>query len=412
MQRHIGMTNKFIKLIAGLALVLIVAFYWVGKSSPSFQGIDIPDFAILLQLILGLAGAARVIIGQQRFNLSEIFFAVTLSAIPIIGNVAEIIFYAAPSSKWSGFIDDNLLNSNNWMGFRSPITTAIIFLFASSCLASLLSNKIFIASLALGLIPHAVWGAGQFLYLFQPTLLNSLPIKVGGFGVDGFGLHIVRAVGLTTNPFYYSWLFLVSSLSFALTSKDKGAAMVSMIFSFVSLSRAFFVASLPLFLFFFKNKSKYIYIILIIALLSLFFTFFMPDVQIILEKRFATDVSAQVRLQTNILSLTEIERGNYFGIGYSNGFVTDSTYASQLLRSGIPGLILFVCAWLAFFYRLWIVSGRKNEVNLFAFIFFASSFFVGAVESQPGSFVLFTLYWLLKKDFQIKGLGKPPCNGK
>lgn len=382
--------------LVATALVLIIAFYWVGKSPANFRGVSLPDFSFILIMFFAVAGFVQIIKARQGYKLSEILFPVMLVLVPVFGNIAELVLNAKPSSLWSGYIDYSLLDENNWMGFRSPIISAITFAFAARFLAIYLSEKMFVMSLLIGAIPHLIWGVAQFLYLFVPSLLESLPILVGEQVGSDFNLKIVRASGLMLNAFPFAWFFVVLGVSLTLVSRTQGTVITSILLSALSISRAFIAASMPLLLYSLaKGRRSVLAVFVVLTLVA--GIYFGSDLELILDKRLDGDVSSQSRFETNMLSINEIVRGNYFGVGYSHGFFTDSTAASLLLSSGIPGVIFYFLAWTLFFRQLWIVSGYRTEVLFFGMIFFVCSLLVGSVEAQPGLLVLFVLYWVLKK---------------
>jgi hypothetical protein len=383
-------------LIVATSLILIIAFYWVGKSPANFRGMSLPDFAFILIIFFSVLGLYQIFKERQGYEFSEILFPFMLVLVPLFGNIADFILNAKPSSLWLNYIDYNLLDVNNWMGFRSPIISAIIFAFAARYIANCLSEKLFAISLIFGALPHLIWGAAQFLYLFIPFFLESLPILVGE-QVDGnFNLIIVRASGLMLNAFPFAWFFVVLGVSLKLVSRTHGAVVISILISSLSISRAFIVATMPLLLYSLAKGRRSV-IVFFVVLTLVIGIYFGSDLGFILDKRLDGDVSSQSRFATNMLGINEIVNGNYLGVGYSHAFYTDSTAASLLLNSGIPGIFLYFLGWFLFFRRLWIVSGYEAVVKFFGVIFFLCSLLVGSVEAQPGLLILFVLYWVLKK---------------
>ncbi|MEY3788052.1 MAG: hypothetical protein RLZ75_2259 [Pseudomonadota bacterium] len=383
---------------AATAFTFIIIFYWVGKASERFLGINIPDVSFILILIFAVAGIFQMIITRRGLNVNELLFLILLISTPIFGNLAEIILNAQPSSAWIGYIDYKSLTVNNWSGFRSPILSSMIFIFSAKYLASCLNEKKFIVALFIGATPHFIWGIAQFLYMYIPFLLEYLPILVGGENQGNFNLNIVRATGLMTDPFAFSWFFYTVSLSLALISRSYRAAMVSMLISMMSISRSLMLSFAPLFLYF-LTKYKKNSLLTFLGLIFFIAIYFGNEIQLIFDKRIEGDISFQSRYETNLLSLEEIVRGNFFGVGFSFGVYTDSTVATLLFTSGIPGLIFYFSAWFLFYRQFWIISGLQKEVLFFGLGFFINSFLVGTVEAQPGMLVIFVLYWLLKKRF-------------
>lgn len=382
--------------IVATALTLIIALYWVGKSPANFRGVSLPDFSFILIMFFSVAGLVQIFKSHQGYKLTEILFPFMLILVPLFGNIAEFVLNAKPSSSWAGYIDNTLLDVNNLMGFRSPIISVITFTLAARYIANCLSEKMFVMCLLIGAVPHLIWGVAQFLYLFVPSLLESLPILVGEQVGSNFNLIIVRASGLMLNAFPFAWFFIVLGVSLTLVARTRSAVIISILISTLSISRSFIVASMPL-LFYSLAKGRRSVVLVFVALTMVTGIYFGSDLELILDKRLDGDVSSDSRFETNMLSINEIVRGNYFGVGYSHAFYTDSTAASLLLSSGIPGIFLYFLAWLLFFRLLWIVSGYKTEVLFFGMTFFICSLLVGSVEAQPGLLVLFILYWVLKK---------------
>jgi hypothetical protein len=347
-------------------------------------------------MFFSMAGLFQMFKARQGYKWSELLFPFMLVLVPLFGNIAEFALNAKPSSLWFDYIDYSLFEVNNWAGFRSPIICAITFTFAARYIANCLSEKIFAISLLVGALPHLIWGVAQFLYLFIPSFLESLPILVGEQVGSSFNLIIVRASGLMLNAFPFAWFFVVLGISLTLVSRTQGTVIISILISTLSISRAFIVATMPL-LFYNLAKGKRSVVVFFVALTLVTGIYFGSDIEFILDKRLDGDVSSQSRFATNMLSINEIVGGNYLGVGYSHAFYTDSTAASMLLSSGIPGIFLYFLAWLLFFRRLWVVSDYKTEVLFFGLIFFLCSLLVGSVEAQPGLLILFVLYWVLRK---------------
>jgi hypothetical protein len=390
------MYKRIRAIIVASSLILIVALYWVGKSPANFRGASLPDFSFILIMFFSVLGLYQIFKERQGHELSELLFPFMLVLVPLFGNIADFILNAKPSSLWVDYIDYSLLDVNNWMGFRSPIISAVTFAFAARYIANCLSEKLFVISLIFGALPHLIWGAAQFLYLFAPSLLESLPILVGEQVGSDFNLIIVRASGLMLNAFPFAWFFVVLGVSLKLVSRTQGAVIISILISALSISRAFIVATMPLLLYSLAKGRRSV-LAFFVALTLVTGIYFGSDLALILDKRLDGDISSQSRFATNMLSINEIVGGNYLGVGYSHAFYTDSTAASLLLSSGIPGIFLYFLAWFLFFRRLWIVSGYEIEVLFFGMIFFLCSLLVGSVEAQPGLLILFVLYWVLKK---------------
>lgn len=376
---------------AAFAFAFVISFYWVGKLPSNFSGIYLPDFSFIFFLFLAFAGLLQMFLSKISLRRDELFFSILLVSVPLYGNMAEYIFGATASPNWSAYVDVDRLDVNNLLGFRSFILSVVIFLFSARYLASLLNTKLFLIALLVGSMPHILWGVAQVMYVFNPRLIDILPIKVGQECNIDFCLNIVRATGLMGDPFAFSWLFLVIGLSFVLISKSQVKLIVAIIVSFLSISRSFILASIPLLIFSIISRKMILFASLFVF--SCFVLLVGYNALELLSVRFDGDISKESRLATNSLAIHEMLNGNLMGVGFSHSYFTDSTVASLLLSSGLPGLLSYFGAWFFFFRSFWVISGKRIEIILFGAAFVVSSLLVGSVEAQPGLFVLFVLYW-------------------
>jgi hypothetical protein len=144
------------------------------------------------------------------------------------------------------------------------------------------------------------------------------------------------------------------------------------------------------------SKQKLLATLLVpIVMLALYVS--LDDIYSIIELRLGSDGSKESRIEGNILVLQELFAGNIFGVGWLDGYYTDSTIAAILLKSGLLGVVFYISAWAIFYWKLYLYSSKNTYILYFAALFFMSSFLIGSVESHPGSFILFVFYWQQKQ---------------
>lgn len=381
--------------VVSFCLVVIVGWvYWIGKSPLSFEGVAIPDLAMVLLSLCAAAGCLFLVVGKWAFTWQELGFGFFLLMVPLFGMVGGQV--GIPSSDWEMYVDHTRTGSNGFVATLRPyLFTAILFLLSSRVIAMALTGAALSWAVLLAVVPHMLWGVAQCLYVVFPGLLSALPIRVGEAVEGGFNLHIVRATGLTTNPFYYSFLLLVAAFIADMHGRKKGVAAWLIAFSWLSISRSFVVASVPAF---YRSLTsiRMRWRLLILAVALAISVASIEMISSILEMRFSTDVSAESRGSTNMLAIRSLLEGNFFGFGFDVPYYTDSTIAFLLIGGGLPAVVSYVFAWILLFHGLWRSSGRDGAVLAFAFMFFATMFLVGSPESQPGLLLFFVAYWVTR----------------
>lgn len=385
------------KTISFTLVVGVGWFYWLAKSPASFGGLYLPDFVLAALTLAAGYGLLLVILGKLRFTWQEIGFGVSLVLVPLCGLVGEQI--GAPSPDWEAYVDSSrLASAGSVMATVRPyVFTVVLFLLSSRVIGAPLGRKGLVWASAIAVAPHILWGIAQNLYIVAPSLLLALPVKVGEISGGEFNLHIVRATGLTINPFYYSFLLLVTAFIADLHGRKRGMAAWLIAFSWLSISRSFFVASLPA-LFRVLSSLRLRWRLLIICVAAGVVAAMIEVVLAVLELRFQADVSSASRSSTNSLALQSFLDGNFLGFGFSNPYYTDSTVASLLIGGGLPAVLFYFLGWALLFHCLWRSAQRDVSVLAFAFMFFATAFLVGSPESQPGLFIFFVAYWVVRAD--------------
>jgi hypothetical protein len=377
--------------IQSIFFFIVINFYWLFKN-PAWAQLPgwLPianSVALMLIAVIGLLSGINFL----KIDRQAVYFVILLIFVPVFGNVADFFFGAHPHRQ-PDFVDaDNA--SNALYGFRSPISSAFVFLIAARAIGGVVPEGRFLALILISAALQLVWAIPQAIYLFAADILHSLPIKpMSECSTGGECLVVIRATGLTSNPFYFSWYFLVIYLAAALLSLRK-SNLLFLAIGAMSLSRSFIACSLPLYLYEARRNTRTA--VVLIGILAVFGMYFLSDIGDLIDLRLAEDESKESRSLTNLWVLNEFLGGNFFGIGWEVNYFTDSTYATLLLRSGAPGVVAYAAAWLLFFRRMYILSGKNIVVVLFAVVFFLTSIFVSYVESNPGSLVLFSLYWIL-----------------
>lgn len=388
------MTRNKLSIYQSILFFLIINFYWLSKN-PHWAALPPSSsmFAMFVMFSLFMIGLISGV-EYQKLNKTSLLIASLLISIPIYGNIAEQLFLVHSVGGEMSFVD-TLNISDNLMGFRIYFFEAIIFLIVARSVGEVIEKRHFLAVIYLSWIVQLIWATAQFIYFIQPDLLNSLPIKPFSPCSNGGGdcLAVTRGQGIFENPFYFSWFVLCSYLVVQILNPSNWN--IFMLFSSViSLSRGFIVASLIFLIPLLKKTLTPIIVSLIIFLAS--GIYFQDELQFIIDLRLENDSSSDSRLLTNFWALDQFFSGNIFGIGWSVNYFTDSTYASLLLRSGLPGVASFIFVWFLFYKKLYELSKDKT-VLYFAGMFFLTSFLVSGVEAQPGVLILYSLFWYLCK---------------
>ncbi len=396
---HTPILRRASRFFAFLVLWSVLTFYWVTQpENANWQPLELPRISFYLLFGAAFLGVLEFLFQRWRYTKVEWFFAILLVAIPVSGNMASFAG-VIPTQDWSLNIDPERqdLIAQSLLGFRVYIQQAILFFFAARWIASKLTNNDLVIIVISSAAIHGVWALAQILFIEFPNFLKALPIvaydKCGG---SSYCYHFGRAVGLTSNPFYFSWLMLVSLLCLQLL-RPRVSNIVLLLLSYTSLSRGFILASLPM-LANIMRKSKVLMVLVILFFASLALLWLMGNsfLSELVAFRFKFDISLVTRLDALLLVFHELEAGNWWGIGWEHSYYTDNTYATLLLNSGFLGLVFFVLAWGCFFQSMANFAKDRLEVLLFAFMFFAVSFLVETVAMQPGLSLLFVLYWVLR----------------
>ncbi|PVX77966.1 hypothetical protein [Paraburkholderia unamae] len=373
-------------------LFLFLVLYWPSKKPESFDGLAVPGY--LSYLVIGISVAYGLVLtcqGKIGLNRGEIAFCALLILTPVPG----LIGHAASSPElidWRNHVIDDSV-ADNMLGFRPFILQATMFLFCAPVFARYWGRGMRIA-VFFSLTIHFIWGLAQFIYPVAPFVLHSLPVKVGGDCLNsaGFCAKIVRAVGLTPNPFFFSFIYFSAAALYISRWKEKGGK-VSLIISMLSISRSFMIASIIVLISRVRSKG--------IAIASIFvaivYAMFGDEISSIILSRFVNDSSVGSRSSTNSLALKEVFfNGNIFGIGFENKYFTDSTFATLMLGGGIFSVALYSIAWIIFF-REWIKftnPGDKGLLRAFAIAFFVLQTLVGSADAQPGGLLFFIAFWI------------------
>jgi hypothetical protein len=391
-------SRKLASFIQSTLFFLLVNFYWLSKN-PHWGSLP-PSVSYFFPLIAILIFSTGFISGVNylKFNKNTLVIALLLGSIPIYGNLAEHLFHARAAGDGTHFVDIFSMD-DNFYGFKPFIFESIIFLIIAKGIGETISGRHFGFVVYLSWVFQSIWAVAQFLYFLQPSLLEFLPLKpfspCSTSGDDCFA--VTRGQGLLANPFYYSWFVLSSYLVVQILNPCK-LNIIILLSSILSISRGFIAASL-IFLFpLWRNyRSAVSFGIFLSTVLGVIF---FDELRFILDLRLESDVSYESRTLTNLWALEQFIAGNVFGVGWSVNYYTDSTYTSILLRSGLPGLVSYISAWILFYRILYKITCDKL-VLYFAGMFFLTSFLVSGVEAQPGILILYTLYW-----HQLKKLAK------
>lgn len=402
---------RFISSVALSAILLLfLSFYWVFKN-PQWISFKVLDLSFLTLLFLSFCGLLHLIIyDNHKVGKDELIYVTLLCLVPLPGFVSNEIFQAGPAYDWSARIDPDLASTSRdtIFGFKQYIYTGIVFILASRFIALNITRKQFTYVILIAGFIHVTWGVAQFIWPVFPDVLNMLPINVGDACANqrGYCFSVIRATGLTPNPFYFGWLVLVVFLVL-LVRKYTSFSFFFYITSYLSLTRTFILASIPIII---KLLSKHKYLVTLfvpIVMLALYAS--LEDIYSIIELRSNSDGSRESRIAGNTLVLQELFAGNIFGVGWLNGYYTDSTVAAILLKSGLLGVVFYIAAWAIFYWKLYFYSSKDTYIVFFAALFFISSFLISSVESLPGSFILLVFYWQQKQRYLSRQLLGPPC---
>lgn len=381
-------------------LLIVVAFYWVSKN-PYWLASNYFDYVSYILMAMAVCGFVLILQEGSRSKIGkgELIISIALIAIPFSGAISEIFHIHTTNYDWSNNIEIGLMGDEDkyFLGFRPYVFYVINFLFVSYFFGRFITPEHLALTTIVAMVIHSLWGVAQFLYFFFPELLELLPIKVGGechYDSSQSCPIVLRASGLTPNPFYFSWLFLVGALILYVNKNYKKSALF-LVVSYFSLSRSFVLATMPIVLYF--AKRNLVLMIGLVSSLVLLTVFYLEEFMSILDLRLSGDTSSTSRSHTIGKAFYELLSGNVLGIGWSNPYYTDSTYATLVLNSGLPGLLLYVFAWLIFFRRYYLYSEKSVFVLLFGFAFFITSLLVGTVEVQPGAILLLVSYWIIKR---------------
>jgi hypothetical protein len=366
-----------------------------------FSGTAGAEIHIFLALFLSFCGLLHLFIYKNhRVGEHELIFVALLCLVPLPGFISNEIFHMGPAYDWSARINHDLASTakNTIFGFKQYIYTGIIFILATRFVALNITRTQFIYVILIAGFIHVSWGVAQFIWPFFPDVLNMLPIEVGDACANNrdFCGKVIRATGLTPSPFYFGWLVLVIFLVL-LVRKYTFFSLVFYVTSYLSITRTFILASIPIIMKL-LSRHKYQTILLVpIVMLALYVS--LEDIYSIIELRFNSDVSKESRIEGNTLVLREVFSGNIFGVGWSNGYYTDSSIAAILLKSGLLGVVFYIAAWAIFYWKLYLYSSKNMYILYFAALFFMSSFLISSVESLPGSIILFVFYWQQKQQY-------------
>lgn len=384
--------SKIIQISQCVLFFFTLNFYWVIKNP---YWISLPDWIgrlngifFIFAFILGIVNRAKL------FNISRgpVVFCLALLFVPVSGNIAEYFLNAQVVGAES-FINE-LNNDDTAHGFKPFLNLIIIFLFCSRAVALTVDpyniRRIVLASVFL----QSIWGVAQTVYFVNENLLAYLPVQPFEFCRDSDleCLHVTRAVGLTENPFYYSWFMLVSFASLSILGAGP-IRYVALISNSFSLSRSFILGSFFLLFCDLRKNLKYVISIALVSLLLVFL--FYDDISIVISARLNGDEGISSRQSTNLWVVEQLLSGNLLGVGWAVNYYTDSTYANLLLKSGIPGVVSYACAWFVFFRKIYKDSNFDRIALGLSAVFFTTSFLVSSVESLPGVYLLFVLFWIL-----------------
>lgn len=396
--------SRIVSLVSSAALsailLLLLSFYWVFKN-PHWLSFSVIDLSSPILAFLSFGGLLHLTIcGKHRVGLDEFAFVALLCLVPVPGFMANEIFQTAPTYDWSARINPDLALTaeGTFFGFRQYIYSGIIFLLASRFVAFNITRNQFTYVILIAGFIHVVWAVPQFIWPIFPDVINLLPISVGDECANqaGYCASVIRAAGLTPSPFYFGWLMLVIFLVL-LVRRRTSLSLFFYLTSYLSITRTFILASIPIIT---KVLSKHKYLAtLFVPFIMLAVYVSLDDIYSIIELRLSADGSRESRIEGNTLVFQELLAGNIFGVGWLNGYYTDSTVAAILLKSGLPGVALYMSAWSILYWKLYLYSGRDAYVLYFAALFFISSFLISSVESLPGGFVLFVFYWQQKQRF-------------
>lgn len=376
-------------------LFAFIVFYWPSKKPLNFTGLPFAfDISYPVLGLVMLFGCSLWLRGAIRVTKAHLKFVILLIMVPLPG-LLGLAASGPELGEWRDHLITDDSGSNVMWGFRPFLFQGMTFLFCAPVFARYFNRRMLIA-IALGISVHAIWGFAQLVYPLVSKVVDMLPIVAGeqcqsSTSLDTFCKHTVRAVGLTPNPFFYSFLMFSFSALF-ISRWDRWEGKAGLLLSTFSISRSFVIASALVYL----SKQRLYKIALGVLFLLVVFWLSYDWLTPILELRFANDISYGSRSATNILALREFfENGNVFGIGFGSRYYTDSTFASLILGGGLLSVGLYLAAWITLFSEWARHVPRENRrvVIAFAVSFFLLQALVGAADAQPGGLLFFIAFW-------------------
>ena len=384
--------NFMLEIFFSILMFMMVLLYWIGKEPDSFQGIRLPfDISYLIIGLVSGIGVLQFLRRKLTFSKGQLVFVIAALLTPFPGLIG-LAAHKPELLQWNQHVMVESTIHDTMLGFRPVITQCVIFLFCAPVFARFM-GKTMMSAITLAIAFHVVWGIAQVAVPISPVLLEKLPIlSVGVCWESGeMCANTVRAVGLTPNPFFFS--FLLSSYAALYVRKwDGWQGKMGLLLSCLSISRSFIIAAFIV-LVSRLTVRNFLFLLLLLAVPAYLCSDLFSS---ILGARFADDISYASRSSTNMLALEEFfVNGNIFGIGFAHPYFTDSTFATLLLSGGLGSVLLYVTGWLAFF-KTWYKSMPLVERRVivgFAIAFFVLQMLVGSADAQPGELLFFVAYW-------------------